>query len=198
MVEEERVVITSYEGRLALPHKPRFVNDYLVPGVMLASCLIPGPHQVATIPAAYGMVAVRLAPVIGRVALAYGTVDAYNKATTFLKEKAKHGGQNRERVGTTGYKEGSKWEGMKSVDDPAIQNKFGKIKKEAFGGGQMRSDGDYLYRFDPGHKNGKVHLEVYEKVRNGVYRAVRECDPNTGDTIAGSIARMAERPVIKW
>ena len=36
-----------------------------------------------------------------------------------------------------------------------------------------------LYKFDTGHKNGKIHLERIEKRSNGFY-GTGEVDPETG------------------
>jgi hypothetical protein len=81
------------------------------------------------------------------------------------------------------YGEGKFWNKLKDVNDPDIRRKLGKINKQAFSGGQIRSDGTFIYKFDKAHQSSKVHLEVYEKVRNNVYKITEERDPETGATI---------------
>jgi hypothetical protein len=101
------------------------------------------------------------------------------------------------RQGTSGYKTGETWDSLTSVDNPAMQQKIGKINKQAFGGGQMRTDGTYVYRFDSAHKTGKIHMERYRRVKNNRWRGHGEIDPTTGELIGGSIQKTSER-VIKW
>jgi hypothetical protein len=102
-----------------------------------------------------------------------------------------------ERKGTTGDKEGTAGEKLKSVDSSEMKRKIGTVKKEAFGGGEMRTDGENLYRFDRAHQTGKIHLEKYEKSGKG-WKSVAECDPETLTPIPGSEAKVIKRKPIKW
>jgi hypothetical protein len=102
-----------------------------------------------------------------------------------------------ERKGTTGYKQGTAWEKLKSVDSAEVKREIGAVKKEAFGGGEMRTDGKSLYRFDRAHQTGKIHLEKYERSGKG-WKSVAECDPETLAPIPGSEAKVANRKPIKW
>jgi hypothetical protein len=97
-----------------------------------------------------------------------------------------------ERKGATGYKEGTAWEKLKSVDSSEMKRKIGTVKKEAFGGGEMRTDGKNLYRFDRAHQTGKIHLEKYEKTGKG-WQSVAECDPETLKEIPGSRDRIVKQ-----
>ena len=78
-----------------------------------------------------------------------------------------------------------------------MQRKIGKINKQAFGGGELRTDGKYVYRFDRGHKTGKIHLERYRQLKDKVWQGYGEIDPVTGKVLEGSIDRTATR-LIKW
>jgi hypothetical protein len=101
---------------------------------------------------------------------------------------------------TAKYGKGADWDSLKSVDDPSVQRKIGKINKQAFGGGQLRSDGTYIYKFDRFHQSSKIHLERYEKTAKG-WRRCAECDPETGNVIPGSEERLknsSTNRVIKW
>lgn len=102
-----------------------------------------------------------------------------------------------ERKGTEGYKMGQTWENLKPVNKPEANRQIGKINKQAFGGGEMRTDGEKLYRFDNGHKNGKIHMERYEKIGSNKWRGCGEIDPETGNLIEGSIARTRGR-IVTW
>ena len=102
-----------------------------------------------------------------------------------------------ERKGTEGYKLGKYWENLKPVNKPEANQQIGKINKQAFGGGEMRTDGEKLYRFDNGHKNGKIHMERYEKIGSNKWRGYGEIDPETGNIIDGSIARTRGR-IVTW
>ena len=105
----------------------------------------------------------------------------------------------KERKGTDGYKMGQTWENLKPVNKPEANQQIGKINKQAFGGGEMRTDGENLYRFDNGHKNGKIHVEMYKKIKNNHWRAYAEYDPVTGHPIEGSIEKFARKVRdIKW
>ena len=80
----------------------------------------------------------------------------------------------KERKGTDGYKTGQTWENLKPVNKPEANRQIGKINKQAFGGGEMRTDGEKLYRFDNGHKNGKIHVEVYKKTSKGCCKKIEK------------------------
>ena len=96
------------------------------------------------------------------------------------------------RAGTTGYKTGKSWDSLKPVNSPEMQREIGKINKQAFGGGEMRTDGEYVFRFDPAHQTGKIHMEMYKKVAKG-WQPYAECDPQTGNILEGSLKEMAKR-----
>lgn len=106
-------------------------------------------------------------------------------------------GEAKPRLGTSGYKSGSKWADLKPVNTPETTRQIGKINKQAFGGGEVRTDGEYVFRFDPAHKTAKVHMERYKKIRNGVWQGYGEIDPKTGSVLEGSIDATKKR-IIKW
>ncbi len=87
------------------------------------------------------------------------------------------------------------WNSLYDVNTPEMMRKIGKINKKEFGGGEMRTDGVYIYRFDPAHKTGKIHLERYRKIRSNVWQGYGEIDPDTGDLIEG---RDTSWRIIKW
>jgi hypothetical protein len=97
-----------------------------------------------------------------------------------------------ERKGTAGFKEGAAWAKLQSVDSPEMKRKIGVIKKEAFGGGEMRTDGKDLYRFDRAHMSRKIHLEKYVKTGKG-WQPYAECDPETLKEIPGSVEKIAKQ-----
>jgi hypothetical protein len=76
--------------------------------------------------------------------------------------------------------------------------KIEKICKKAFGGGQIRTDGESVYRFDPAHTTSKVHMEMYKKVGRGRWKPYAECDAQTGEILDGSLTKMETREVISW
>ncbi len=101
------------------------------------------------------------------------------------------------RKGTDGYKLGEYWDNLKPVNTSKANQQIGKINKQAFGGGEMRTDGEKLFRFDNGHKNGKIHVEVYKKTSKG-WQPYAECDPKTGAILEGSLEEMARRKPVRW
>ena len=127
--------------------------------------------------------------------------DFPNLCTNFFSKKAGKGtagnlkaaGEAKPRLGTSGYKGGSKWTDLKPVNTPETTRQIGKINKQAFGGGEVRTDGEHVFRFDPAHKTAKVHMERYKKIRNNHWRADAEIDPQTGEPIAGSEAKLAKK-----
>ena len=156
-----------------------------------------GPAELA-LSAARTVGAIVLERVAPKLLAAKAVGDAWDSFLSYMKGgKQEVSRKVNERRGTTGYKSGKTWDSLTSVDSPAMQKKIGKINKQAFGGGQMRTDGEYLFRFDPSHKTGKIHMERYRKVRNNVWQGYGEIDPVTGAEIDGSIARTAHREV-KW
>jgi flagellar basal body rod protein FlgF len=81
---------------------------------------------------------------------------------------------------------------FENVNTSAANKQIGKIKKEDFGGGEMRTDGKDLYRFDRAHQTGKIHLEKYVKTGKG-WQSYAECDPNTLKEIPGSVEKIAKQ-----
>jgi hypothetical protein len=181
----------------------RFVDDYVIPMMTIASCFIPGT-QAVTVPRALAVAVPRIVPLLGRVATAYEVEEAYRRVTTFFNENFS-GGKDKgtadtssARRGTSGYGSGKFWSGLKSVYDPTVKQVFASLKKQAFSGGQIRTDGTSLFKFDKAHQSGKIHLEVYEKIRNNVFKCVREVDAETGETIVGGIAKCAKKKLVTW
>ncbi len=93
-----------------------------------------------------------------------------------------------ERKGTDGYKLGKYWDQLHSSGSkiegvtPKKQNKMYGVLSEAkrkFGGEIKMDENGTLYKFDTGHKNGKIHLERIEKKADGFY-GTGEVDPETG------------------
>jgi hypothetical protein len=95
------------------------------------------------------------------------------------------------------YGEGKFWNKLKDVNHPDIRRKLGKINKQAFSGGQIRSDGTFIYKFDKAHQTSKVHLEVHTKTAEG-WKPYMEYDPETGYEIIGSEAKLKNRPAVRW
>jgi len=92
------------------------------------------------------------------------------------------------RKGTDGYKLGEYWDKLYSYGTkiegvtPKKQNKMYGVLSEAkrkFGGEIKIDKSGTLYKFDTGHKNGKIHLERIEKRSDGFY-GTGEVDPKTG------------------
>ena len=145
----------------------------------------------------------RVAP---KLLAASGAALAWENFVSFMKGgknavKKTTAGEATPRLGTSGYKGGQKWTDLKPVNTPETTRQIGKINKQAFGGVEVRTDGEYVFRFDPAHKTAKVHMERYKKIRNNHWRADAEIDPNTGDVIAGSAEKLAQREysrAIKW
>jgi hypothetical protein len=184
----------------------RYIDDYVIPMMTIASCFIPGTQGV-TVPRAVAVAVPRVVPLLGRVATAYGAEEIYRRVTTFFNEQSGFSESDdkattsSDRRDTSGYGEGKFWEKLQSVDSPEMQQKFGGIRKEKFGGGEMRTDGRYVYRFDPAHAKGKVHVEVYRKIKNSMYRAVKECDSITGNTISGTVEKFRTpkyKRIVRW
>ena len=95
------------------------------------------------------------------------------------------------RKGTDGYKLGKYWDKLHSLGSkipgmtPKKQNKMYGVLKEAkrkFGGEIKMDKSGTLYKFDTGHKNGKIHLERIEKKSDGFY-GTGEVDPKTGEVL---------------
>ena len=120
------------------------------------------------------------------------------KAVARATANAFKGNGSSTRAGTTGYKSGKKWNSLTDVNTPNAERQIGHINKQAFGGGQMRTDGEFVYRFDPAHKTGKIHMEVYKKIGSNRWQPYAECDPSTGNIIPGSIEQMSKRKPIRW
>ena len=181
-----------------------FINDMVLVTSAIALDFICPPASAYTTPvvATSSMrVMARLAPKLGTVAAELGleAQRLYKKADNFFKKKASESAKP--RLGTSGFKEGKYWSGLNPVNTPAANSQIGKINKQAFGGGEIRTDGTYVYRFDPAHKTGKIHIEMYRKIKDNHWRAYAERDPRTGETIAGSIERLAQKKNIrniKW
>ena len=95
------------------------------------------------------------------------------------------------------YKAGTSWDKMQPVNTSEAQRKFGKLNKQAFRGGELRTDGKDVYRFDNGHKTAKVHLERYRQLRNNVWQGYWEVDSVTGKVLEGSVEKTAKR-IITW
>lgn len=137
----------------------------------------------------------RVAP---KLLAASGAALAWENFVSFMKGgknavKKTTAGDPKPRLGTSGYKSGPKWADLKPVNTPETTRQIGKINKQAFGGGEVRTDGEHVFRFDPAHKTAKVHMERYKKIRNNHWRADAEIDPQTGEPIAGSEAKLAKK-----
>jgi hypothetical protein len=63
----------------------RYIDDYVIPMMTIASCFIPGT-QAVTVPRAISVAVPRLVPLLGRIATAYGAEEIYRRVTTFFSE----------------------------------------------------------------------------------------------------------------
>ncbi len=138
------------------------------------------------------------------IGLCVGSVKAGKEATRILTRSTKNrvsqrtlinNAENREvskRRGTKGYKLGDFWENklyssaseIKGMS-PKKQNKLDGILREAkrkLGGEIKMDEKGRLYKFDDGHKSGKIHLERIEKKAEG-FRGTGEVDPQTGEVL---------------
>jgi len=95
------------------------------------------------------------------------------------------------RKGTDGYKLGKYWDKLYSYGTkiegvtPKKQNKMYGVLKEAkrkFGGEIKMDENGTLYKFDTGHKDGKIHLERIIKTKKG-FVGTGEVDPQTGEIL---------------
>ena len=163
-------------------------------------------HPVGGVAVGAAQVGVRIAaglPKVVKAIQALGAVEIAREFSILCNKKSggdpKHTtGEAKPRLGTSGYKGGSKWTDLKPVNTPETTRQIGKINKQAFGGGEVRTDGEYVYRFDRKHQTAKVHLEMYKKVRKNRWQPYAEVDPQTGRILEGSKAKMAERPLVEW
>jgi hypothetical protein len=76
------------------------------------------------------------------------------------------------------YGKGEFWDSLKSAkDDQSLIN-----LRQKSGGGEVRFDGKYYYKFDQAHKTHKVHLHKYQREGKNV-RLIQEIDPENGQII---------------
>jgi hypothetical protein len=71
----------------------RYIDDYVIPMMTIASCFIPGTQGV-TVPRALAVAVPRLVPLLGRIATAYGAEEIYRRVTTFFNEQFKDESKN--------------------------------------------------------------------------------------------------------
>ena len=160
------------------------VSDVMHAGTQIAISLVPG-KAVSLARSLPKLEIVRLAP--------SGTRASTYRFAFKDMEKSAGGVKYSSRAGMSGYKAGAHWNSLEAVNTEHAKRKIGKINKSAFGGGEIRTDGTYIYRFDNGHKTGKIHVEMYMKTSKG-WKAYAEVDPHTGNIIAMA----KENRVIKW
>ena len=88
----ERVRYETYDFSQDLNSPARrVIDECVIPLLVIASALIPGPQQVFTIPAATAMCMARAVPLLERVAGAFGASYVYNQAMKSLNESAGKG-----------------------------------------------------------------------------------------------------------
>ena len=165
----------------------RFLDEY---GFAISAIASTNPYGRVAI-GAYrtGQAVVAIAPKMVKLITTLGSAALARQFQILYKKNS--GDSSKQRLGTSGYKEGKYWSGLtdnvkglqnlgvKSKDAQGMFGDYLKVKR-LVRGGEIRMDryGNF-YKFDRAHPTAKIHLEKIVKKSDGFYN-VAEVDPATG------------------